>query len=71
MKILAFAASSSKNSINKKLVTYAASLIAGAEVEVIDLSDFEIPLFSEDKEKELGQPALAQEFMAKDRKSVV
>ena len=65
MNILAFAASSSKNSINKKLVTYAAGLIAGAKVEVLDLNDFEMPLFSEDKEKEIGQPALAQNFMAK------
>jgi chromate reductase len=65
MNILAFAASSSKKSINKTLVTYAAGLIAGAKVEVLDLNDFEMPLFSEDKEKELGQPSLAQDFMAK------
>jgi len=65
MNILAFAASSSKNSINKKLVTYAAGLIAGAQVEVLDLNDYELPLFSEDKEKEIGQPTLARDFLAK------
>lgn len=62
MKIIAFAGSSSKKSINKQLVTYAASLINGANVEVLDLNDFELPLFSQDKEVELGQPALAKQF---------
>ena len=65
MKILAFAASSSKKSINKRLVTYAASLLQGADVEVLDLNDFEMPLFSVDKEEELGHPALAKAFLSK------
>ena len=65
MKILAFAASNSKKSINKQLVTYAASLLEGAQVEVLDLNDFELPLFSVDKEQELGQPQLAQDFFAR------
>ena len=65
MKVLAFAASNSKQSINKQLVIYAASLIEAAQVEVLDLNDYELPLFSVDKEQELGQPQLAQEFFAK------
>ena len=65
MKIIAFAASSSRTSINKKLATHAASLVENANVEVLDLNDYELPIFSEDKEKELGQPALAQNFLAK------
>ncbi len=65
MKVIAFAASSSKQSINKQLVTYAASLVANAQVEVLDLNDYELPLFSVDKEQELGRPALAQKFFAK------
>jgi chromate reductase, NAD(P)H dehydrogenase (quinone) len=65
MKLIAFAASSSRSSINKKLVTYAASLLEGAEVELLDLNDYELPLFSVDKEQELGQPQLAQDFLAK------
>lgn len=65
MKLLAFAASSSKKSINKQLVTYAANLLARAEVEVLDLNDFELPLFSVDKEADLGKPALAQAFLDK------
>ncbi len=56
MKILALAASSSSTSINKQLATYAAGLVTGAEVEVLDINDYEMPIFSEDKEKELGQP---------------
>ena len=65
MKIIAFAASNSKKSINKQLVVYAANLLEGAEVEVLDLNDYELPLFSVDKEQELGQPQLAQDFFAK------
>jgi NAD(P)H-dependent FMN reductase len=65
MKILAFAASSSKNSINKQLVTYASGLLENARVEILDLNDYELPLFSEDKEKEIGQPSLAAEFLGK------
>lgn len=65
MKLLAFAASNSKKSINKQLVAYAASLVEGAEVELLDLNDYELPLFSEDREKELGHPELAKSFMAR------
>ncbi|MDE2428797.1 MAG: NAD(P)H-dependent oxidoreductase [Burkholderiales bacterium] len=65
MKLLAFAASSSKKSINKQLVRYAASLVANADVEVLDLNDYELPLFSVDKEAELGKPALALAFLEK------
>ncbi|MCG6201047.1 NADPH-dependent FMN reductase [Psychromonas antarctica] len=65
MKVLAFAATSSKNSINKQLANYAAKQIEGALVELIDLNDYEMPLFSEDREKELGHPELAKAFYQK------
>jgi len=65
MKVLAFAASSSKSSINKKLVTYSANLLEDIDIEILDLNDYELPLFSEDKEKEIGQPKLALEFLSK------
>jgi len=65
MKVIAFAASSSKQSINKQLAAYAASLVENAQVEVLDLNDYELPLFSVDKEQELGKPVLAQEFFSK------
>jgi len=67
MKIIAFGASTSTKSINKSLATYAASLIAGAKLEVLDLNDFELPLFSEDKEAEIGQPQAAKNFFEKIR----
>jgi chromate reductase len=65
MKLLAFAASSSRQSINKKLVTYAAGLLEGADVEVLDLNDYEMPLFSVDREAESGHPELAKAFLQK------
>ena len=68
MKLLAFAASSSTKSINKQLATYAASHVEhndGVEVEIIDINDYEMPLFSEDKEALLGQPQQAKDFFAK------
>lgn len=65
MKIIAFAGSNSQHSINKKLATYAASLFENADVEVLDLNDFQMPLFSVDIEKEIGQHPLAQAFLDK------
>ena len=65
MKIIAFGGSPSKNSINKKLATYAAHLFENAEVEVLDLNDFQMPLFSVDIEATIGQHELAKAFLAK------
>ena len=65
MKIIAFGASPSKKSINKKLATYAAGLFENAEVEVLDLNDYQMPLFSVDIEAEIGQHELAKAFLAK------
>ncbi|KRD58354.1 NADPH-dependent FMN reductase [Flavobacterium sp. Root935] len=65
MKIIAFGGSNSQHSINKRLATYASSLFENAEVEVLDLNDFEMPIFSVDTEKEIGQHELAKAFLAK------
>lgn len=62
--ILAFGASSSKNSINKQLATYASGLFQNANVEILDLNDYEMPVFSVDKEAQ-GIPELAHAFYAK------
>ena len=64
-KIIAFAGSSSKTSINKQLVTYAANQFENASVEVLDLNDYEMPVFSVDKQKENGIHALATDFYEK------
>ena len=65
MKLLAFAGSSSKHSINKQLATYAASLFKNVETEILDLNDYELPLFSVDREKLIGQPPIARVFLDK------
>lgn len=65
MKIIAFGGSNSKNSINKKLATYAATLFKNTTIEVLDLNDYEMPLFGVDLEKNIGQHQLAKEFLYK------
>lgn len=65
MKIVAFGASPSKNSINKKLASYSASLFKNAEVEVLDLNDYQMPIFTVDIEVEIGQHPIAQVFLDK------
>lgn len=65
MKVLAFAASNSTKSINKQLASYAASLVPDAEVELLDINDYEMPIFSQDREEQLGQPEQAKQFYAK------
>ena len=70
MKILAFAATSSSKSINNKLVRYAASQLEDVspdeiQTEILDINDYELPLFSEDREIDLGQPQFAKDFLQK------
>ncbi|TYB76392.1 NADPH-dependent FMN reductase [Bizionia myxarmorum] len=56
--IIAFAGSNSQNSINKKLVEYTAKLVSTSEIEVqiLDLNDFEMPLYGIDLESRDGHP---------------
>ena len=62
MRVLAIGATNSKASINQQLAAYTASLVEGAQVEVLDLNDFEMPIYSEDREKESGVHQHAQRF---------
>ena len=70
MHVLVFGASNSKNSINAKLARYAAerfkaNFVTDARLEFLDLNDFEMPIYSIDREKETGIPQAAQDFYAK------
>jgi len=70
MKLIAFAASSSKHSINKQLATHAAQVLKAdipqfLEIEILDLNDYEMPIYSIDRENDSGIPALAQYFFEK------
>jgi NAD(P)H-dependent FMN reductase len=57
-RILAFAGSLRRESFNKKLVPVAVkgARDAGAEVTLIDLKDFPLPVFDQDHEAEHGMP---------------
>jgi len=70
MRIIAFAASTSSQSINKQLVGYATRLLEGGligdvSVETIDLRDYEMPIYSIDRQREGGIPRAAQDFFTK------
>lgn len=63
--IIAFAGSNSKTSINKQLAVYTANQVKGARVEVLDLNDFELPLYGIDYEMARGIPEKAKAFFEK------
>ena len=72
MKLLAFAASNSSQSINRQLVDYAIGLLADGEIEgvpagaleisTLDLNDFEMPIYSIDRQEAAGIPQAAHDF---------
>jgi NAD(P)H-dependent FMN reductase len=63
-KILAFAGSTRKDSYNKQLIRIAVqgARAAAAEVTLIDLKDFPLPLFDQDLEMARGMPEPAQQL---------
>jgi chromate reductase, NAD(P)H dehydrogenase (quinone) len=61
--VIAFAGSNSKKSINKQLATYASSLIEEANINILDLNDFELPVYGIDYENEHGIPKEAKRFL--------
>lgn len=70
MKVLTFGASSSSKSINQQLALYAAQTLAAkseqqVEIDLLDINDYEMPLYSQDREEELGQPEQAKAFLAR------
>ena len=62
MNILAFGASNSLNSINQSFAEYVASQFNSVHVDVLRLYDYDLPLYSPEREK-LGFPALVGQFM--------
>lgn len=61
-KIVAFSDSTSSTSINRQLVASVLKQLPQYEVSVLDLNEYEMPIFSEDKEKE-GYPPQAKAFL--------
>ena len=66
-RILAIGTSGNRTSINQTLAVAAARMIDKAEVETLSVRDFELPLFNDEREAELGAPLLAREFLARIR----
>ena len=72
MKLLAFAASNASHSINRQLVDYAVGLLADGQIEGVpagaleisslDLNDFEMPIYSIDRQNADGIPQPAHDF---------
>lgn len=66
MKVFAFSASNHSQSINRTLVAYATKRLKEydqtAEIEFADLNDYEMPIYSIDREEDGGVHPLAQSF---------
>lgn len=65
MKILAIPATNSRNGLNRQLLGHAArllegGLVPGAEIEMLDLNDYEMPIYSDERLAEHGIPELAR-----------
>lgn len=58
-KILAFAGSNHRQSINHQLVLAAAARLQGKQVTILNLVDFPLPIYSEDLQLEQGIPKKA------------
>ena len=62
-KIIAFAGSNSRQSINKKLAVLIANQIKVASIEILDLNDYPMPIYGIDEEQENGIPQKTHELL--------
>ncbi|MEM8922688.1 MAG: NAD(P)H-dependent oxidoreductase [Actinomycetota bacterium] len=72
MKILAIPATNHRNGFNRQLLGYAADVLrslpgldAEIEVEFVDLNDYELPIYGQDREAESGVPEPARALFDK------
>jgi chromate reductase len=63
MKVLTFAATNSRNSINKQLVQFAASKLTSADIDYVEINDFDLPIYNIDLENDYGIPNCAYAFL--------
>ncbi len=61
-KITAFAGSNSSTSVNRQLVSHVISYFPEFEISLLDLNDYEMPLYSIDRQKN-GFPGQAHRFL--------
>ncbi len=64
-RVIALGARNSKASINKKLASYVASKIHNVIVEVLDLNDYEMPIYGIDLEHDSGIPETAYKLLSR------
>jgi len=62
-KVIALGGSNSKNSINKTLAAHAVNMLKDREVKVLDLNDYELPLYGIDFETNNGIPQDAHNLL--------
>jgi NAD(P)H-dependent FMN reductase len=62
-KIIAFAGSNSSTSINHLLVSHVADTITEHSVNLIKLTDYPLPIFGEDLEREAGYPEMLSKLL--------
>ncbi|MEM6525959.1 MAG: NAD(P)H-dependent oxidoreductase [Bacteroidota bacterium] len=60
--IVVFGASNSRESINRRFAIFVANQIENGILNVLDLNDFEMPIYSIDLEKKYGIPEPAKKF---------
>lgn len=66
MRILLLAASLRKDSVNKKLINLVAKLLARknkVNIDLVEFSEFEVPLYNGDTEENEGIPAGVVKFI--------
>ncbi len=68
-KIIAFAGSNSKKSINKQLATYVANQVDDVQIDILDLNDHELPLYGMDLENDQGIPQEAVKLLDQIKES--
>ncbi len=67
-KILAFSGSNSSRSINQSLIKYVVKILNEEQqevsIDVIDIRDYPLPIYSADIEREKGHPEVVKELQA-------